>query len=111
MNFHDVLRSFLGSGFKVFVHNLRHRKRGRISGSSYQLHLADCGQKNACSALTLSSTPETIPVFRNLVTYTEMKLSFFLFNPDPFNSPVHGAKIVLSKQWFWFNFQSNLPAK
>lgn len=87
-----------------------------MSGCSYQLHLADCRQKNACSAHTLSSLPETITVFLNLVTHTELNLSFFLFNQDPFASPLHGAKIVLSKQWFWFNFQkviyqqSNLTA-
>jgi len=31
-----------------------------MSECLYQLHLADCGQKNACSAVTMSSIPETI---------------------------------------------------
>lgn len=115
MNFHDVFRVFLGSGFKLFVHKLRHRKRGRMSGCSYQLHLADCGQKNACSALTLRSIPETITVFLNLVTHTELKLSFFsliqILSPAQFTEQKYVWVSSGSGLIFKIIYQqSNLPA-
>lgn len=108
-------RTFLEYGFKLFLHNLCHRKRGRRAGYVCQLHLTDCGQKLPVVPLPQAPSLKLSLCSSALYTYW-INAVFFLFNPDfLFNSdlstsPAHNVRIGLDKQWFWFNLQSNLPA-